>query len=93
MWGSWCGRLGSRRPRRWFKRDHRAYTRPVIIHRRRPITSITLLLIALLMLPFALVGGPLALAVAVVVWAGVIALLVRRYRNRRTSNNPPPWVV
>ena len=65
----------------------------MIIHRQRPITRITLLLIALLMVPFALVGGLLAFAVAVVVWVGVIVLLVRRYTDRGKGDNPPPWVV
>jgi hypothetical protein len=44
----------------------------VIIHRQRPVTSVSLLLIALLVVPFALVGGTGALVVAIVVWAGVV---------------------
>ena len=75
------------------QRDRRAYTRRVIIHRQRPVTSITLLLIALLTVPFALVGGLLAFAAAVIVWVGVIVLLVRRYRDRGKAENPPPWAV
>ena len=65
----------------------------MIIHRQRTITSVSLILIALLMVSFALVGGTGALIVAIVVWAGVVALLVRRYRDRGKGDNPPRWVV
>jgi uncharacterized membrane protein YhaH (DUF805 family) len=65
----------------------------VIIHRPRPVRVVSLLLAALVMVPFALVGGLGAWMVAIVVWVGVVALLVRRYRDRGKGDNPPRWVV
>jgi hypothetical protein len=65
----------------------------VIIHRQRPIGSLSLVLVAVLMVPFAMVGGVGAWLVAAVVWVGVVALLVRRYKGRRESGNIPPWIV
>jgi hypothetical protein len=65
----------------------------VIIHRQRPIGSLSSVLVAALMVPFAMVGGVGAWVVAAVVWVGVVALLVRRYKGRRESGNIPPWIV
>jgi hypothetical protein len=43
--------------------------------------------------PFALGGSTAAFAVAIVVSAGVIALFVRRYKDRGKGDKPPPWAV
>ena len=75
------------------QRERRVYTRAVIIHRQRPIGGLAFLVIALVTVPFALGGSPAAFAVAVIVWAGIVVLLVRRVRDRGKSKNPPPWVV
>ena len=51
------------------------------------------MLVALVIVPFALNGGLGTWVVVGVVWVGIAGVLVRRYRNRRSRDDPPPWVV
>jgi len=80
-------------PRKLASHVRPAYARAMIIHRQRPVSTLSLILVALLMVPFVLVGVWGAAVAAVVVWAIVVGVLVRRYKDRGKAYDRPPWVV
>jgi membrane protein implicated in regulation of membrane protease activity len=57
------------------------------------LNPVTLVVIAVLVLPFALNGHAKGLVIAVIVWVVVAALLARRWRRRDDPTEPPTHAV
>jgi hypothetical protein len=68
-------------------------TQPAIIRQRSRLNPGALIVVAVLVLPFALNGHAKGLAIAVIVWVVVLALLVRWWRGRNDPTKPPTHAV
>jgi hypothetical protein len=64
-----------------------------IIRRTTGLNPATFVVIAVLVLPFALNGQAKGLLIAVIVWVVVAALLVRWWRGRNDPTEPPTHAV
>jgi hypothetical protein len=66
---------------------------PIIRRTNTGLNPATLVVIAVLVLPFALNGHAKGLVIAVIVWVVVAVLLVRWWRGRDDLTKPPTHAV
>ena len=70
------------------------YDDSVIVHRRSSVNSLSLVIIALALVPFVMNGGVGTWIIVGGIWTLIAGVLVRRYRaHGRRDGDVPPWAV